>query len=299
MNTELMVSRGITRCLGAGLVQCLKNIKSILFFCLPLCLLLIGAGVLMDRFVTAKLILPDASLASVLPWGACSVVLFVFVFFLFQSALVCQQHQLGANDRLPGGHVFGVWRQVMRLFCRNLLVSGVCALFFAALVVAMIVGIKAFLNSFLVSELSAFSWIGVGAGALAALCLVLSLVAFMQLFWANYMYGNQRFFDTLRQTFANARHLGRTMALQFIKLLYGTVLLLVFCFPYALFVLMEKLAAETVAGGDAVELPSYYPYLYGVALFSVVAGIVFVSILSVYPSLYNWCSIQSREKTES
>lgn len=293
MNTELFVSHSYVRCLRQGVAFSLKNIGAILLYSLPLLLLLAVVGILLDnKFLMVLAKGEEAGVA-----GYCALALFVLAVLLLQTSIVWQQHHLGASGALPKGCSRRESRLMLNLFLRNVSVSIVNILFVGCVGFVMWLGAKNLFSVIRFADISTFGWIGVGVGGILLFLILLGLFAFLQLLWANYLYGNQRFFDTLRVTMRSTHHLGRTTALQFVQMVYALIVLTVFCLPYALFVVMENLAQQTLAQGDVVSLPAYYAYLHGVALFLGVLGVAIMQVLTLYPTLYNWCAIQSEAET--
>lgn len=290
MNSELFVSHSYVRCLRQGLAFALRKLGSILFFSWPLLLLLAAACVLLD----SRFFMVYARGGEVGAVGCSALALFVLAVLMLQAIIVWQQHRLGANGSLPRR---GVWREygsVLRLFLRNLSANLVNALIAGGVGVVLWLGADK-LSGIKSADVSTLGWMGIGLAGILLFMVLLGLLAFMQLFWANFLYGNQRIFDTLRVTLRGMHHLARTSALQFVQMIYSVVLLVLFCLPYSLFVVMERLATQTMAQGDAVIFPAYYPYLHYASLFFVVLGIAITFVLTLYPTLYNWCAIQSEK----
>lgn len=289
VNTELFVSHSYVRCLRQGVAFSLKNMGAILLYSLPMLLLLAIVGILSDN--KFFMVLARGEEAGVV--GYCSLVLFVLSVLLLQTSIVWQQHHLGASGTLPKGCSRRESRPMLNLFLRNVSVSIVNALFVGCVGFAMWLGAKKMFSVAKSADMPTFGWIGVGVSGVLLFLILLGLFAFLQLLWANYLYGNQRFFDTLRVTLRGTHHLGRTTALQFVQMVYALIVLTVFCLPYVLFVVMENLAQQTLAQGDVMSLPAYYTYLHGAALFMGGLGIAITLALTLYPTLYNWCAIQS------
>ncbi|MEE1223372.1 MAG: hypothetical protein UHL07_07585 [Bacteroidaceae bacterium] len=292
MNTELFVSHSYVRCLRHGLAYALKNLGSILLFSWPSLLILLVGGVLMDSHV----FMAYARGEGVGVIGYCSLTLFVLAVLLLQAAIVWQQHGLGANGALPKGNMLHEVRQMLKLFGRNVCVSMVSLLVIGGVGAALWLGADRLSLLAKSTDISILGWIGIGLGGVVLFIFLLALLAFLQLLWANFLYGNQRFFDTVRVTLRGMRHLTRTMGLQFVQLIYSLGVLLVFCLPYALFVEMEALARETQMQGDAVSLPGYYVSLHYAALLLGVLGVALAWVLTLYPTLYNWCAVQSEKE---
>lgn len=292
VNTELFVSHSYVRCMRQGLAFALKNLGSILLFSWPSLLILLVAGVLMDSDV----FMAYARNEGVGAVGYCALALFVLAVLLLQTAIVWQQHGLGANGTLPKGNMLHEAGKMLKLFGRNVLVTLPIALVLFGVRTALWAGENKLTLLAKSTDISILGWIGIGLGCVVLFIFLLALLAFLQLLWANFLYGNQRFFDTVRVTLRGTRHLTRTMGLQFVQLIYSLGVLLVFCLPYVLFVEMEALARETQMQGDAVSLPGYYVSLHYAALLLGVLGIALAWVLTLYPTLYNWCAIQSEKE---
>lgn len=291
MNSELFASHSYVRCLRQGLAFALKNLGSILLFSWPSLLLLTVAGVLMD----IECFMPYAHGEEIGVFGFSSMALFVLAVLLFQTTIVWQQHGLGANGTLPK---LGLWREarpMLSLFGRNVVVNLINFVVIGGVGAALWLAVDR-LSAAKSADISILAWIGIGLGGILLFIILLGLLAFLQLFWANFLYGNQRLFDTVRVTFRGTHHLTRTMGLQFVQLIYSLIVSVVFCLPYALFVKMEGLARQTQMQGDAVSLPGYYTPLHYVALLLGVLGIAVTLVPALYPTLYNWCAIQSEKE---
>lgn len=292
MNSELFGSHGYVRCLHQGLAFALKNLGNILLFSWSSLLVLAVAGVLTDSNVF--MVCARGEGMGVI--GYCSVALFVLAFLWLQTTIVWQQHHLGANGTLPRKQMWREARLMLNLFLRNVCVSLVNILVIGGVSAAVWTGMKRLSLFAKSTDISIFGWMGIGLGGILLFIVLLGLLACTQLFWSNSLYGNQRFFDTLRVTLGGKRQFARTTALQFVQLIYGLAVLAVFCLPYAMFVTMEGLARQTQMQGDTVSLPGYYVALYYAALLAGVLGIAVTLVLTLYPTLYNWCAIQSEKE---
>lgn len=291
MNSELFASHSYVRCLRQGLAFALRNLGNILLFSWPSLLILTVAGVLLDSNVFMSCARGEGLGIA----GCCSLVLFVLAVLLLQTTIVWQQHGLGANGTLPKRQLWREVRPMLGLLGRDVVVNLINVLIIGGVGAALWPGADR-LSVAKSADISILGWIGIGVAGILLFIILLGLVAFLQLLWANFLYGNQRFFDTVRVTFRGTHQLTRTMGLQFVQLVYALAVLLVFCLPYALFVEMEGLALQTQMQGDAVSLPGYYTSLHYVALLLGVLGIAVTLVLTLYPTLYNWCAIQSEKE---
>lgn len=291
VDTELFVSHSYVRCLRRGMAFALRNLGGILLFSLPSLLLFTVVGVVLDNNFCMTLARGEETGIS----GYCTLAVFVLPFLLLQTTIVWQQHGLGANGTLPKLDSWRQARPMLRLFLRNALMNLLMALVVGGVAALLWMGGNRLSLLAKSMNISTIGWMGIGVGGILIFFFLLGLLAFLQLLWANYLYGNQRFFDTVRVTLRGRRHVGRTMALQFMQLFYALVVLVVFCLPYALFVIMEGLAQQTQVLGDAVSLPGYYVYLHYAALLLGVLGVAITWVLTLYPTLYNWCAIQGEK----
>ncbi len=290
--------RGNYRCLRDGVSFIFKHFNEIAKFTWPLTVVFVVLGVvLLHSLRFAAFADIDGNVAAARVYVLLATLLVALAGVAFQSGVVWQQRGLMETGYLPCARLKTVWRDVLKVSWRVLIIDIVMAVMFCLLV--LLCGVL---------HVAVVQSVGTSAGAVSvghllvmvvewvlAFCLFMVLLGGYWQVFHEYILGNVSLRAAVCYLGWGWRYLGRGVLLDFVCLLLTALIALLMSVPSIVCSYIDGTDLQMRLGGELAQLPSYYPYVLLLSWVLSAVGLCLAYLFIAFPMCLGWGAVRATE----
>ncbi len=290
---QVVRRRSDYKCLAEGLALVARRFKALLFTSWPLACLVLLVAVACGFVERAAEVSFFSSLTGGRQgqWVVLTLsVVSLLVQAMFLGCMAWQQRALHEVGELPRVRLRKVWRDVLPVFGRALLVLCVGLVVFALVVVLLGLALHPVMTS------AGGSALGVSAMTVLSLCVAVVLTGVLSQVYFEHAVGGAGLLGALRSLSWSCRYVGRGLMVAFISMLLSAVVVLILSLPAFVCVYVDSSVVAARLEGDYADLPGYYPLVLFLSwLLSGVGSLLSMLIVS-FPLFLNWGALRAMEQ---